>query len=440
LEATPLLTKVRIRNFKTFKDSAFELAPLTLLYGANGVGKSNFFDVLRFLKAVGQGTSMRDAIEGHSALSAPHLAVPGLRGGSAELITFGSKSNQFRIDVQITRGNSRFKYTITVDAQTYKVVREELSASPQVHPGPYVFSTDPEAAPIEQIPDSPALVARFYKGTPGRNPRRSFSAYESILSQFTGRKAETVLNESVANEVRAELASITPLELRPEVLRQYASLGRFELGEHGENFAAVVWMLLQYARRSRLDLVNGEAFFKDARARLDAITSWLSQLTPRPVHELVTESTPTNEVIFSVREGQNAKPITARSLSDGTLRFAALAVALFGSLEEPGRILAVEELENGINPARLSLLLRMIETATQQDYGTQVLATTHAGNILDLASPDVLKQMLIVGWDGDKDASRVVRLSSLPQFDAVRQESNLSELLSEGWLQFAADV
>ncbi|HZD69979.1 MAG TPA: AAA family ATPase [Actinomycetes bacterium] len=435
-----MLTKIRLSNFKTFKDTIFELAPLTLIYGANAVGKSNFFDALRFLKAIGQGTSIRDAIEGHSALGSPHLAIPGLRGGSKELTTFGSKSNLFRIDATLARGKRSFRYTIEVNAETYKVVREELVAPTHMHPGPYVFSTHPEAAPLEQALDSPALIARFYKATPGRNPRRSFSAYESILSQFKGRKAETVLNENAAEEVRTELASITPLELRPEVLRQYASLGRFELGEHGENFAAVVWMLLQYAQHYDPSKENGDGLLKEANERLQAITSWLAQLAPRPVHELLTESAPTGEVIFSVREGQNEKPISARSLSDGTLRFAALAFALFGSPGERGRILAVEELENGINPARFSLLLRMIEAATQEDTGTQVLATTHAANILDLATPDIIKNMLIVGWDAEREASRVVPLATLPEFDAVRKETNLSELLSEGWLQFAADA
>jgi hypothetical protein len=315
-----------------------------------------------------------------------------------------------------------------------------LIAPQQSHPGPYVYSTHPEGAPLDQTSDSPGIVARFYKGTPGRNPRRSFSAHESILSQFTGRKAETVLNESVAEEVRTELASITPLELRPEILRQYAPLGRFDLGEHGENFAAAVWALQQYASRYNPKAESGQEFAKDAKSRLDAITSWLAQLTPRPVNEVLTERAPTGEVIFSVREGDYAKPITARSLSDGTLRFAALAFALFGTPGAPGRILAVEELENGINPARLSLLLRMIEAATQQENGTQVLATTHAGNILDLASPDILKYMLIVGWDAEKESSHVVPLAQLPEFDAVRNDTNLSELLSEGWLQFAADA
>ena len=47
--------------------------------------------------------------------------------------------------------------------------------------------------------------------------------------------------------VRAELRAISPLELRPEVLRTYSTRGNAILGEHGENFAGAVADLLERA-------------------------------------------------------------------------------------------------------------------------------------------------------------------------------------------------
>jgi len=42
---------IRLRNFKAFQDVAFTDIPrFCVLVGANGVGKSTFFDVLGFLK------------------------------------------------------------------------------------------------------------------------------------------------------------------------------------------------------------------------------------------------------------------------------------------------------------------------------------------------------------------------------------------------------
>ena len=45
-----MLERVRLTDFKSFVDEEVELAPLTLLVGANASGKSNFLDALRFLR------------------------------------------------------------------------------------------------------------------------------------------------------------------------------------------------------------------------------------------------------------------------------------------------------------------------------------------------------------------------------------------------------
>ncbi len=63
-----VLTTLCLRNFKSFGDVSVPFGPFTLIYGSNGVGKSNLLDALRFLLAIGQGgRSVRDAIEGHAS-------------------------------------------------------------------------------------------------------------------------------------------------------------------------------------------------------------------------------------------------------------------------------------------------------------------------------------------------------------------------------------
>ena len=48
-----MLRRLRLVDFKSFADEAVELAPLTLLVGANASGKSNCLDALH------EGTIMR---------------------------------------------------------------------------------------------------------------------------------------------------------------------------------------------------------------------------------------------------------------------------------------------------------------------------------------------------------------------------------------------
>jgi len=245
-------------------------------------------------------------------------------------------------------------------------------------------------------------------------------------------------NEIAAEAVRDELGALRPLELRPEVLRQYSPLGGFELGEHGENFAAAVWLLTQTARLGTpIDGFPPEVSrrVEQARDRLETIVSWLGQLTPRAINSITVQHAPTNEVIFSVVEEPYDKPVTARSLSDGTLRFAALAVAVLGT---SGRqTLLVEEVENGINPTRLNLLIRMLERATSTGPDVQVLASTHSPGVLDSASHDTVKNAIVLGWDNEAMCSTAITIGELPVED--QDDVTVGQLQAEGWLQLAAN-
>jgi predicted ATPase len=424
-----MLRKVTLRNFKSFKDATVPLSHLSLVVGANGAGKSNFFDALRFLKFIGTGTSIRDAIEGHVSATPTEVTVPGVRGGSRLITHLMDESNVFELEVEIAVPRDVLRYSISVDAESYHVVKEQLVS--RLHPGAYIFSTHPDVNPLEQDHESPVIYARFYKNTPGPKPRREFASHESVLSQFRERRAESLLNERPAQIVRNELASIRPLELRPEVLRQYAPLGQFELGEHGENLAAVAWLL---NARAESDAGNVRS---DAPERLSTIKSWLSELTPHEIEEVAYQRAPTGEAIFAVREAPFDSLISARSLSDGTLRFAAFTFALLATSER--RTLLVEELENGISAARLSLLIQMFEEVTASAADVQVLATTHAPGVLEYASKETIENSIVIGWDSERMCSRVVPIRELPDIDRLRDEVGVGELQAEGWLQLAAD-
>jgi predicted ATPase len=449
--AAIMIQQLALKNFKTFRNATVNFGPVSIVLGSNGAGKSNLFDALRFLKSIGDGRSVRDAVEGHISPGGSTTATAGIRGGSAAVTHFLGDSDEFELDVTMKVPRGRLRYYVKVDAKRYRILQEELS-SPQ-HPGQYVYSTRPKTGVLKQDPESPVVIARFHKGTQGLNPRREFSSHEFILSQFVSRRAESRVNEAFAVAAREEFSSIRPLELRPEVLRQYSPLGRFELGEHGENFAAVVWRLEQDSRRlitRRVRDENGEltrVTGPDTQAldRFQAISAWLSELTPRPIVSIDAIQSPTGEAIFAVREEPYEKAIPAPSLSDGTLRFAALTLAAIGAR---GRsTLVIEEIENGINPTRLSLLIKMLEQAAElppksQEAETrvQVIASTHSPSILDYASRRTIRDSVVIGWDHDHMSSHPVGISDLPDFSKIATNRTLGELQAEGWLQVAADV
>src|SRR5581483_10049146 len=45
-----MITRVRVKNFRSIADVDVSLGPLTVLVGRNGAGKSAFVDVLRFVR------------------------------------------------------------------------------------------------------------------------------------------------------------------------------------------------------------------------------------------------------------------------------------------------------------------------------------------------------------------------------------------------------
>jgi predicted ATPase len=47
-----MLIQLRLAGFKSFVDESVELAPLTVLVGANAAGKSNLLDAVRFLQGI----------------------------------------------------------------------------------------------------------------------------------------------------------------------------------------------------------------------------------------------------------------------------------------------------------------------------------------------------------------------------------------------------
>lgn len=46
-----MLTRLRVRGFKKFVDVDVRFGPFTCIAGPNGVGKSNLFDAILFLRA-----------------------------------------------------------------------------------------------------------------------------------------------------------------------------------------------------------------------------------------------------------------------------------------------------------------------------------------------------------------------------------------------------
>jgi predicted ATPase len=236
-----------------------------------------------------------------------------------------------------------------------------------------------------------------------------------VLKQLKG--FDKVLDEPQIQAILAvagHLSDIQRLDLSPSYLRTYSQAHRSKrMGERGENFAALVREILA-----------------DAQLK-EAYVSWLRQLRPAEVDDVKIVTGAMDDPVFMLREGN--REFAAPVLSDGTLRFAAITAALFQP-DMPATML-FEEIENGIHPSRLRLLVELMRSRTN-DRGPQLMATTHSPTVLAWLTPEEHAHTFFCKREDD-GASRICALTEVPHFREVIAKQPIGDLLTEGWLEAA---
>jgi predicted ATPase len=151
----------------------------------------------------------------------------------------------------------------------------------------------------------------------------------------------------------------------------------------------------------------------------DEITDMLQRVLGT-VEEIITESD-RGQLRLLVRERPFADPIEALALSDGTLRLVAICTAL-ATMPEHG-LLSIEEPEHGLHPLLFGPLLDTIRQWCPADGTRQVILTTHAPDLLDVAEPS---EVVVV--ERDADGATVLRELGGPKLSRWLQDFRLGEL------------
>jgi len=164
------------------------------------------------------------------------------------------------------------------------------------------------------------------------------------------------------------------------------------------------------------------------KSREEAFVEWTRELTPLDVHGLHFQVIGLDGKVQLMLKEQDGRLISADSASDGTMRFLAYAAALLGP--KAAGTYVFEEIENGIHPNRVHLLLELLQKATAVS-GTQIIATTHSPALLNFLRGESLDNVLLVTRDGEN--SRVRCVGDLPP--AAPDKSAAGDLLESGWFE-----
>ena len=411
-----MFTLLRLHNFKNFEDATLTLGPLTLIAGANASGKSNLRDAFRFVHGIGRRYSIAEII-GEKWSAGGVQVWSGMRGGLREVATNGREEFTveaefgFNIPLDPSKASMRHRYRYSVEISTsgqrLRIVDESLKFGIFSSWVPY-FERHPH-----HDRDQLKFKLRRY-GKPGRYPpSRTYVTTTPTLINLV--EDGTVDKRIVRNCLYAldEFGSCRFLDLNPDAMRLPSIPGQVILGDRGDNLSSVL-----------------QAICAD-EAKKFALIDWVRQLTPMDAIDFDFPADQTGRVLLTLVESGGQRT-SAYSASDGTLRLLAILAALLGP--EPARFYFLEELENGIHPNRLSLLVQLLETTTKLGK-TQVVATTHSPQLLRLLSRESLGSASVVYRLSGTSTGRIKRIVDIPHIREVLETQDLARLHESGWLE-----
>lgn len=414
-----MLTRLKVSGFKNLMDVDVHFGPFTCVAGANAVGKSNLFDAIHFLSALadrplidaalsvrdegGRTTDIRslfhrvgndydDRMSFEAEMIIPREGWDDLGQKATATITFLRYSVMiaYRADdhalkslgsieilkeelIRITQGEAFGKLLFRPSVKWRKSAIRGRRIPPFI-------STEGEG--------ENRVIKLHQDGKGGRTLRRSAKNLpRTVLSVANAAESPTALL------ARREMQSWRLLQLEPSSLRkpdEFTAPGR--LGMDGSHLAATLYQLARREKNQGLNVAPRD----EAESQVyGQVANRLSELI-EDVYEVRIDRDERREILTLYVTDRNKTSHPARALSDGTLRFLALAVLEL----DPGAegLLCLEEPENGIHPERIPAMLKLLEDiATDKDMPIgpdnplrQVIVNTHSPAVVSQVSDDSL--------------------------------------------------
>ncbi len=395
-----MISSINIQGFKSFKSlDDFPLRSLNVLIGPNRSGKTNFLDFWDFLsEACKQGLS--------------HAVAQ--RGGIGKVLSWnGVERMSFRcgIDIESEVRDSSFirkegDYLVgitknspsgSIDNEEYSIVTEKLVGAL------FVDKSGLEHTPIPD-PDDRDL----------RDPH-GVKAYQASSSNLVITQIRDAIQDPVLNRLRNVLANIAVhssfdsspnLPMRSAQAISDAPVTR--LNRNGDNLSSVLHHL------------HNQSQYRDF---YDALLLTLRRAFPSFEEIAFPTNLGKGKTILAWKDKNFPKrAITANLLSDGTIHFLCILVALYDP--EPPTLLCLDSPEVGLHPQLLRLLAGVLQEASER---MQIIISTHSSDLISFLenADDVVVVESDEGW------STLKRLSH-KELEHWLKEYSLGELWKSG--------
>ncbi|HDR9471443.1 AAA family ATPase [Burkholderia multivorans] len=393
-----MLTKLRVKGFKSLNDITVNFGPFTCVAGVNGAGKSNLFDAIVFLRdladmpiiaaanrvrdrdgkrfgSVGSiFTRYKDGSASQMELEAeflvPNAVVDDFGRHGAPRVTH----LRYRIVLgYVLDEGSGSERILLLDESLKYIPKRDFRRGLFPHSDAFwdtvkggtktsdFISTDRDG-------DDGRVIVNIHQDSGSGRPERipAFGMERTALSGVN------TIDRPTALAARREMRSWALLQLEPSALRQpddFSTPSDIHVAPSGAHMPATL-----------------KSLDKDAE-----VANRLSELLP-DVAELSVEVDDKRELKTLYLTNRDGIKYPAKALSDGTLRF--LALAIIHADPRAGGLICLEEPENGIHPSRVKAMTSLLRdmavdpSSAISEYNPlrQVIINTH--------SPLVVQELL----------------------------------------------
>ena len=341
-----MLTKLKVRNFKSLVDVAVEFPRFAVLFGPNAAGKSNLLDAIAALSGIGNVRTLSDVLDRPLPVRGHAFAFSFPAGGLPALVK--QRNARFSLEADLAVGTERYRYrvepSIELRSGRLGVADEYLALLGR--------TGNPKGTPSIERVDSKLRVRR--KGKPAHPREEPVGMNHAVLSDRSLAGEEYRWIETVRRELGEWCTHYLDPGLAMRAPRAPADV--FDIGAYGEDIGPFLYKL-RAEEPSRF-----RAFSRTLRSIVPSVESLTVQLDERR-----------GTLDILIRQG--GVEYSSRVVSEGTLRVLALcaiAVNPWG-----GSLLAFEEPANGVHPRRLDLIARLLMSLAT-DGERQVIVTTHS--------------------------------------------------------------
>ncbi|MHC4144062.1 MAG: AAA family ATPase [Planctomycetota bacterium] len=408
-----MLTRLKVSGFKNLVNVDVRFGPFTCIAGPNGVGKSNLFDAIRFLSALadrplveaaltvrgdengGRTADVRSLFQRYGDEYRPEMSF------EAEMIVPLEGKDDLGESANATTTFLRYSLILAYRKNdnlsplgSLEILREHLTYVRKSDALKHLLFVHRPAWRNSAIRGQRS--GKDYISTGEQDQDRIIKLHQDgrhgrPLSRLAKNLPRTVLSATNAAEsptallARREMRSWRLLQLEPSALRRPDEFSApTKLTSNGSHLAATLYRLASQNG-------SGQAGNSSGNSRVCAeIANRLAELID-DVYKVSIDRDEKRELLTLNVMGRDRTSHAARALSDGTLRFLALGV-LEQDPEVQG-ILCLEEPENGIHPARIPAMIRLL-----QDIATDVSEPVDFENplrqvIVNTHSPVVVQQV-----------------------------------------------